>query len=318
MKHLKSTTIFNLFLIAMFLLFTIACTENESVVAPPGDSDIEQLQKLVNDDDVIQSFEPNYNEEEAMDIATSGLAKTVYPVRVGQKMRLTDFNVNFDIKGDTAYGKVERTFEGILFITASFEPFRTVDSTTVDTLIRKSFTTLVTRNVIFVKTNNALRPEKKWKIHSVSLPNGGTRTENIDITKLTIILPDGSEIIVDDPNEYYLTREPGLRHQLPVISRGERVTIRVEVKSAYSDDDFVTLTYGAIKSGRHHKAKRKFKLVSSEQDGSFYKKVYENVWTANRYRGAKHAIINAMPKQVIYDDATDVETSGWGIPYIVK
>ncbi len=318
MKQIKSTTLINLLLILAFLLFATACTESESVINPTGDTDQEQLKKLIDEDEVIQSFEPNYNEDEAMDIANNGLAKEIYPVRVGQKMKLTNFNVSFDIKGDTAYGEVEKTFDGTLFIAASFDEFSRVDSTTVDTLIRKSFTTTVIRNVVFIKKNNNLRPEKVWKIHSISLPNGGTNSENINITKLTVILPDGSEIVVDDPNEYYLTREPGLRNQLPIISRGEKVTIRVEVKSAYSDNDFVTLTYGAIRGARYHKAKKRFELVSSERDGAFYKKVYENSWMVNRFPGVKHAIINAMPKQVIYDDATDVETNGWGIPYIVK
>ena len=152
----------------------------------------------------------------------------------------------------------------------------------------------------------------------MSLPNGGTETDNIEITKLTIILPNGVEIIVDDPNEYYLTRDPGLRDQLPIISRGEKVTIRVELNSAYEENDFVTLTHGAMRNDRHKRAKRRFKLVSSEFDGTYFKKIYENVWEANRYPGIKHAIINAMPKQVIFDDETIVETNGWGLPYIVK
>ena len=74
MKQLKSISIINLLLILIFFLFATACTERESLVNPTGDSDQEQLQKLIDDDEVLQSFEPNYNEE-AMDIATSGLAK---------------------------------------------------------------------------------------------------------------------------------------------------------------------------------------------------------------------------------------------------
>ena len=318
MKQLKSLTI-NLLLITIFLFFVAACTEKESIVSPTtGDSDMEQLQKLIDEDEVIQSFEPNYNEDEAMNIISSGLAKEIFPVRVGQKMRLTDFHVTFNIQNDTAYGAVERIFEGKLYIAASFDEFVHGDSNVVDTLIEKSFVTTVTRNVVFVKANNSVIPGKKWKIYSLSLPKGGTDTENIELTKMIIILPNGDEFIVDDPNEYYLTREPGLRNQLPIISRGESVTIRVEVKSAYENDDFVTLTYGAIRNGRHHRAKRKFKLVTSELDGAFYKKVYESVWRANRFPGVKHAIINAMPKQVVYDDETAVEIDGWGVPYIVK
>ena len=317
MKQLISLTL-NLLLISSIFLFSTGCTESDSIVEPTGTSDIEQLQKLVSEDEVIQSYEPNYNEDEAMDIVDLGLSKAIFPLRVGQKMSLVERNVTFDIQNDTAYGHVVSTFEGILFIAASYDAFVPGDSNIVDTLIQKSFTTTVTRNIVFVKVNNSLFPERNWRIYKMSLPNGGTETDNIEITKLTIILPDGNEIVVDDPNEYYLTRDPGLRNQLPIISRGENVTIRVELNSTYEDDDFVTLTYGGLRNDRYHRSKRRFEIVSSEPDGAYYKKVYENRWEANRFPGIKHAIINATPRQVIFDDETIVETNSWGIPYIVK
>jgi hypothetical protein len=252
-----------------------------------------------------------------MDIAAPGLAKAIFPVRVGQKMHITNFDVTFDIQGDTAYGEITKTFDGVLFIAASYDEFEPGDTNIVDTLIHKEFTTTITRNVVFVK-GNPLFPERDWRIYSSSLPNGGTRTDNIEITKLTIFLPDGTEIVVDNPNEYFLTREPGLGEQLPIISRGESVRIRVELNSAYEDDDFVTLTYGGMREDRLHRAKRRFELVSSELGSDVYNKVYENVWEVNRFPGIKHAIINASPRQVIFDDATDVESNSWGMPYIVK
>ena len=169
-----------------------------------------------------------------------------------------------------------------------------------------------------VKSKNANRPEKDWRVHSISLTEGGVLTDNIDILKLTIFLPDGEEIVIDSPNDYYLTRTPGMKRQLPSIGRGEDVTLRVEIKSKYEEDDFVTLTWGALRTAKHHRAKRRFKLISSEFDGEYYNKVYENTWKANFWVGYKHAIINAIPKQVIYNTETEVETSSWGVPYHVK
>ncbi|MEN8191705.1 MAG: hypothetical protein ABFS12_02740, partial [Bacteroidota bacterium] len=283
-------------------------------------SDQDQIQKLIEEDDVIQSFEPNYNEEEAMDFVTDGLAKAIYPVRVGQKMRLVNKNINIDIQGDTAYAFITKTFEGILFIAASYDEFSTIDSNVVDTLIQKEFTANMTRNVILVKRNlsgEVINPLKKWRIHAISLSEGGVLTENIQITKMTIYLPNGNEIVIDSPNDYYLTREPGLQRQLPIVRCGEEVTIKMEIRSKYEETDFVSLTWGALRSGRHYRSKKLFKLISLEYDGTYYNKVYANTWRANYWPGFKHAIINAMPKQVIFDDETPVETSTWGVPYLV-
>ena len=316
MKQIKSLTLASLLLFGFFLLLT-ACAEKSTIVDPANSSDYEQLEKLVAEDEVLQSFEPNYNEEEAMDIATSGLAKTIFPVKVGQKMHLIAFDKNFDIQGDTAYGEITKIFDGTLFIAASFDEFALGDSNIVDTLITKTFTTTVKRFVVFVK-GNPLFPERDWRILSTSLPNGGTDTENISIKKVTVVLPDGSEIIVEDPDTYFLTRESGLRDQLPIINRGGNVLVRVEISSVYEDDDFVTLTHGAMKNDRIHREKRRFALISSELDGGVYTKVYENVWRVNRFPGIKYAIINVIPHQVIFDDSTPVETNSWGIPYIVK
>ncbi len=315
MKQLKSLITNSLIVLFLFFAFS-ACNEDSSLTEPTS-SDQDQIQKLIEEDEVIQSFEPNYNEDEAMDLATDGLAKTVYPFRVGQKMRLINKNINIDIQGDTAYAFVTNTFSGILFVAASYDEFSTIDSNTVDTLIQKDFTSTVTRNVVLVKREIQVDPLKKWRIHSISLPEGGVITDNIKITKMSIYLPSGNEIVVDSPNDYYLTRDPGLLRQLPIIGRGQEVTIRMEVRSKYEDNDFVTLTWGAFRSGLTHRSKKLFELISSEFDGLYYNKVYENTWRANYWPGFKHAIINAMPKQVIFDDETPVETSTWGIPYLV-
>ncbi len=316
MKNLKSLII-NSLIVVMFLFLFSACSEESSLTTPTEGSDYDEIQKVIDEDEIIQSFEPNYNEDEAMDLATDGLAKTVYPVRVGQKMVLTNKNIDIDIKGDTAYAFVTKTYSGILFIAASFDEFSTIDSNTVDTLIQKEFSATMTRNVVLVKRDDAINPLRNWKVVKVSLTEGGVLTENIKLTKMTIYLPNGEEIVIDSPNDYYLTRDPGILRQLPIVGRGEEVTIRMEVRSIYEEDDFVTLTWGAFRNGRLHRSKKLFELVSSEFDGQYYNKVYENTWRANYWPGFKHAIINAMPNQVIVDDETTVETSTWGIPYLV-
>ena len=59
-------------------------------------------------------------------------------------------------------------------------------------------------------------------------------------------------------------------------------------------------------------------LVSEEFNGEYYTRTFQAEWVSRPNRGPKHAIINAVPKQVIFDDETEVESNSWGIPYIVK
>jgi hypothetical protein len=92
--------------------------------------------------------------------------------------------------------------------------------------------------------------------------------------------------------------------------------LRVELFSAYEEEDFITLTYGANRF-HNHRAKKIFELVSSTPSGNGWEKVYEQTYTTHQFPGFYHAVINAMPKQIVFDDATPVESEAWGIPYLV-
>ena len=309
---------------ALVLIFMVGCQEsvNEPDQAEPN-SDKEAMQKLADEDSSIASFESNYNEEDAMDIFGLGKVQTaIYPLRVGHKVRLVNRDLTVNIVGDTAYGTYTKTYEGVLYIAATY----TSGETEPDTVIEKPFTSVITRNIIFVRIDRSNRPFRNWKIAAISLPEGGVLSSNINITKLTIFLPDGDTLVINSPNDYYLARSHGwlgglpLIHgwlrELPFVPRGDSVLVRIELFSAYADTDFVTLTYGADKLGLH-RAKRKFELVSSVQSGGGFDRVYEQTYRTHQWPGFYHAIINAFPKQVIYDDSTPVENEVWGVPYFV-
>lgn len=301
------------------LLFMSACNNQEAIVNIEDTvADKDALLKLVDEDETIQSFEPNYNEEDAMDF----LGKTntlIYPVRVGQRMRAVSRALEVSFEGDSAFGVITSVFEGRLFIAASYDPFNWGDSNIVDTVIVKDFTTTVTRGILFKKVADTQDPIKNWKIAAVSLPEGGTLTDNIKIRKITVFLPSGDTLEITSPNQYFLSREPGMtpHHLLPTLNRNQEVLVRVEIASVYADTDFVTLTYGAYRGGEKHRAKRKFEFVSQEFDGALYYKVFEQIWVTRQAPGWKHAIINAVPYQVVKDDAAPVEQNTWGVPYRV-
>jgi hypothetical protein len=299
-------------MLSVFALF-IGC--KESTIEPEGTeptTDKEAMLKLADEDSAISSFEPSYNEEDAMSFFGKTEAE-IYPFRVGHKVRLVNRNMDINVVGDTAYGTLTKTFEGTLIIAASYNSGATVP----DTIIRKPFTSVITKKIIFVKVANTAFPYRNWRIAAISLPEGGVLSPNIDIQKLTAFLPNGDTLIINSPNSYFLSRGLGWWRQLPIIDRNQSVTLRLEVYSAYADTDFVTLTYGADIKG-FHRAKRRFVMVSSVASGSGYAKVYEQTYTTHQFPGHYHAIVNAFPKQVIFDDAAAVESETWGVPYLVK
>jgi hypothetical protein len=298
------------------LAFFAGCQDEMTV--EPGDSgepttDRGALEKLVEQDSSLSSFEANYNEDGLMDF----LGKTeeaIYPFRVGHRMRLVNKNLNIEFVSDTiAIGTMTKTFEGVLFIAASYDP----NGSEPDTVIEKPFTSVITRNLIFKKIANTPFPFRNWILVAISLPEGGTQSPNIDLTKLTVFLPDGDTIVVESPNKYFLRRWDRWWRQIPIIRRGESVLLRVELFSAYEEEDFVTLTYGANRHG-HHRAKKLFELVSSTPRDNGFDKVFEQTYTTHQFPGHYHAIINAMPRQVIFDDSTPVEAEAWGMPYFVR
>lgn len=320
MLKLKNITrILTLLLIAVFIIS--GCSDDISpVLSEEKLTDDAALKQLIEEDEAYQSFEPAYNEEDAMLIVAPKIDATIYPVRVGQRMRLTDVDIAKVIEGDTAFVSVTKYFSGRLFIAASYDEFVRGDSIVIDTLIEKNFETKITRNFKFLKIADTEYAKKNWKLVAISLPEGGTITDgmlsdNIKITRLTITLGTGEEFVVENPNEFYLTR--GTREQIPLLGRFESALLTAEVTSAYEEDDFVTLTYGARKGGLN-RAKQRFELISSEFDGAVYHKVYQASYRTHQFPGYFHAIINAIPDQVVTDDSTPVEEHSWGVPYRVN
>ncbi len=307
------------FLIPFFTgIILIGCSESP-VDSGLGDTlnDRDAMLKLVEEDSVLSSFLFNYNEEDLMDFSFGKIAEEIYPVRVGQKMRVVGRDVDITVNGDTAYGTVTTFFQGMLIIGASYEPIDPTTPPAIDTVIRKPFDSQITRNVIFVKVRNTPNPRFNWAIKAISLPAGGVINDNISINKMTFTFPNGDSIEITSPNDYYFFRGPGNRQQVPMLSRNSNVIIRIELTSAYPDSDFVSLTYGSNQFG-NQRVKKMFRMISSEFNGSTYKRVYERQFRTNMYTGPFHAIINAVPYQVLHDDATPVEIVTWGIPYFVR
>lgn len=301
-----------LFALAIFALF-VRCQDENMVEATDTEPTTDQgaMEKLVDEDSSLTSFDYNYDEEGVMDFLGK-VTTEIYPIKVGQKMRLINRTLSIDFQDTIAYGTLTKTFEGLLLIAASYDS----GAIQPDTLIKKPFTAVVTQNIIFRRIARTPYPRRNWIIAAISLPEGGTQSPNIDIQKMTIYLPNEDSLIVNSPNDYYLRRGWGWWHSIPILGFNDSVTVKINLYSAYEEDDFVSLTWGANRWIKH-RVKKLFELVSSTPNGNGWDKVYEQTYTTHQWPGFYFAIINALPRQVVFDDAAPVESESWGIPYFV-
>ncbi len=348
------------------LIFGLYGCDNMNPLESGSQSLSSALEIITTNDPAVRSFEPNYNETTVMSIV-GGLAKDIYPVKVGQNLKLVDSKLDFQQQADTAYGYLTQKFEGELLIAASYQQTTTNGQARVDTLIHKPYSTIVTRVIKYVKVGNTGNQLNDWRVIATSLASGGTNTNNIDIKKVTVIFSDGKVYETTSPNEFFLTMAHGSHHQFPLYSKQSSTTVRVEILSAYKDEDVLTLTHGMMIQGLAngymmggvgsgsmgngmnsngmmgggmmnggmmgngasgngsrmnifgYRNKLRFKLISSTQNGSSYNKVYELQWnTPSVGGGFMHAVVNAVPRQTVYDDTAPVEEKSWGIPIAVK
>jgi len=303
--------------VVLFIVSFIGCKDSptSSLDNSGPTTDKAALEKITLEDSALSSFEQNYNEEGIMDMGSLGFAKItseIIPVKVGRKITSVTrtFTLN-QLSDSTAEGNIVLVFTGDLLISVT----KDTSTKAIDTVITKPFVTTVERNVKFVKVANTKHPRLNWRVSASSLSKGGTDSSNISIKSITVKLPSGDVISVTDPLNFYLSHGLGRMKQMPIISRNQEVTIEVEVQSSYPGQDFVSLTHGACLGNKMNRAKKILALVSDDGLGN---KVYSQTFKTGLPMGFFSTVIDAMPAQVIKDDAAPVESNAWGFPYVVK
>ncbi len=305
---------FSLILFASVLWFS-GC-KDETTSPETYDTDAVALQALALEDSSNSSFEAAFNDSDPMNFLGK-TATDVFPIRIGRRITSVSRTFSQTILSDTAYVTVNYNFAGNFFLVASYDSSAIGDTTKIDTVIVKPFTSVATRKLIFVRVNSTRNPRINWKLVAVSLPEGGTVTSNLQIQKLSIYLPSGDSIVVTSPNDYYLSKFAGVRKLIPVVTRGLQVRVKLDVFSTYAEDDIVVLTYGANSFGRF-KEKRILTLVSSTPALNGYNKVYEQTFRPLQLGGLYHALVDVMSRGSIYTDNRPFENKVWGFPYYVK
>lgn len=325
------------------IILVSSCKDPLGITDPQSvnSSETQKFLKIADNSSSVSSFTPNYSEGQAMALAGM-LGKDLYPIRIGQKMKLVDKNLTLVKDSTTTTGTLVQKYEGTLIIEGSFQQPTIGIHSHVDTTIQKTFLTTITRKIQFKKVANTGKDSLDWKVDAISLPNGGTTGDNIQIVKITLTTQDGTEVVVDDPSLYFFKvgkekqsdrdeddkdnhdfeNELGKgghswKNLLTWYGKNQPVKLTVEILSKSSEPDFLTVTYGAMMNGNTG-TKEKFSLASSVKEGTSYRKVYERKWYTHSYSTRMHAVINVLPRSVVYDTKTSVEEKTWGIPYRVR
>lgn len=327
-------------ILGFFLFFILNACENKNLVTEPETTSSlrEALEKITYSDEVLNSFVPNYNEEQALSLASTQLGKVIYPIKIGQAVKLVERNLQIDYGVDTALGTLTLRFEGELIIIGSFS---NNTKSVPDTVLRKPFTSTIIRKIKYAKVDSTGNNLKDWKVIGSSLPAGGTETANIEITKVTLTTLDGKSIKITSPNEFYFDFGRGyalgtdsskgnmqnynrrrqkirMNEIMPFFGRKQPVNITVEIKSIYEKPDLLTLTHGGMVNAGMYKTKEKFDLKDTQFDGTYYIRTYEKTWLTNLHPGFMHAVINLLPDNTVSDTDFQVEEKTWGIPFAVK
>ena len=110
-------------------------------------------------------------------------------------------------------------------------------------MVLKPFSSVVTRNVVFIKIANTFFQEETGELQQYLF----LKDVSSDLSgraELTVYSMQWRSFLINSPNDYYLVRNWNFWwrwHSIPVVEAWWRSYLRVELNSAYADTDFVTL-----------------------------------------------------------------------------
>jgi hypothetical protein len=199
------------------------------------------------------------------------------------------------------------------------------DTTTVT--IEKPFTDHSVRNVIFKRVGRETsRFWLNWIPVATSLVDGKTvnppADQDVNITELLLVKPNGETITVTEPIETYLRyrwrnlRDSRTKADVPELSAGDMFSVKATVVSASSDAEYVILRYGSSPTSRTRKA---MTLLSETDNGDgTFTRVFELNAEVNHHPGFFHAgVVVLSGKTLTDDDTASYSVNWWGMPYRV-
>lgn len=312
-----------LFMLGLALtLMVVGCKKSEVMAPGPNwSSDEEYLRYAVTASDSVgelnSSDQASLDDQDyqPMDYGTFGkvpaeIEARIKPLRWGRRIENISRSISVQVAGDTAIATIVRTINGRLIIAAAYSDTATVP----DTIIRKPFTSNVTKKVKYLRVGRGTDHSRNWRPIGITLVDGGTNTNDFGITKLEFFLPNGDSIVVTNPLQFWLHfrfRGPNI----PELAGNSTVRMRLTLTSATADTELVVLRYGWRSN---FKRRVRVPIISEVNNSGTFTRVYERSWQVHTHRGWFHAMVDAMSKGSLFDDAAPYSNKFWGIPYIVR
>lgn len=288
---------------------------------PDGVTDeISAMKYFVLNDEFVANDEETMNDHDLQPTDYGDVGKVqadITPLRWGRFITQVTRTVTDTVQpGDSVtVVHVHKDITGLLKIMA-------IDINGDTVLIEKPFVDQSDRNVIFKRiARDPRRFWRNWLPVATSLVDGGSTNNLIDITRLQLFTGDGDSLTITDPLAFYLRyrwRHMFVRtaeRDIPELSGGETVTIQATVLSTSPDTDIVALRFGC---DRLYRWRARMNLVSEIDNGNgTYTRVYEKTWDAHVHAGYFHAVVVALTKATLFDDAAPYSANWWGVPYRV-
>lgn len=305
-------------------LLLVGCqksTEPSDEVPPAGVTDeVSSMKYQAGEDEFVKNDELSFSDADVLPTDYGYLGKVdaaITPLRWGRIVRNVTRTITIEVQpGDTtAIAHVHKNIVGVLKI-------RGINGAGDTILVEKPFNDESDRNVLFKRIDrNARKFWRNWIPVATSLVEGGTvRNPQINITQVQLVKSNGDTITINNPQRYYL-RYRWLRHRngdadMPELTGGDSVKVKVTLESASRDTDLVALRFGM---NSQFKNRARMFLTGQRPGGTLgFIKVFERTFYVHNRPGHFHAAVDAATRATLYDDdVTKYSVSWWGVPYRV-
>ncbi len=311
----------------------------DSVTGPQPNADAQAMQYMVESGDSVSAFSasevfsiddggmrsPDYS-----GLAKAGIDPTIIsrvnadatrPLRWGRRIFWDQIVRNYNVvpSGDTlALVTVTKTIPGEFWVGWGIH---NLDTVILDTIVKKPFTEVSKRNIMFRRIGRHLDPRRNWIPVAITMVQGASQgSKNFSVASFELMEVSGHyDTTATDPLNTWFSL--GLfRGTRPIFPVQDSIKVRVTINSSDDSTEIVYLRHGIAGDGLERRRSR-MDLVSMSGTTGNYTRVYEKTFVTGlpRFILAErfNAVIDAFSYGTIYDKAAPFANEYWGMPYIV-